>query len=115
MTTATGWHCRTCGQDFAYAPSEVFCNPCGNGASWVQKLPPPGAAAERAGEAVGLTHREIGDALYALCQRIEKCGASTELTNAVVLCSDLHTAVFAGSSWASEAVRKIIQKEGPSA
>lgn len=37
------------------------------------------------------------EALYELCQRIEKCGASIELTNAVTLCSDLKMAI--GNRW----------------
>lgn len=36
-------------------------------------------------------------ALRELCQRIEKCGASVELTNAVTLCSDLASAI--GNRW----------------
>lgn len=36
-------------------------------------------------------------ALRELCARIEKCGASPELTNAVTLCSDLCSAI--GNEW----------------
>lgn len=36
-------------------------------------------------------------ALRELCLRIEKCGASVELTNAVTLCSDLASAI--GNNW----------------
>lgn len=36
-------------------------------------------------------------ALRELCQRIEKCGASVELTHAVTLCSDLASAI--GNRW----------------
>jgi hypothetical protein len=36
-------------------------------------------------------------ALYELCQRIERCGASVELTQAVTLCSDLRQAI--GNKW----------------
>lgn len=35
----------------------------------------------------------LHDALYEICQRIEKCGASVELTNAVMLASDLLQAI----------------------
>ena len=44
-----------------------------------------------------ITYEEIYAALSALCARIEACGASIALTNAVILCSDIKQAV--GNEW----------------
>ncbi len=44
-----------------------------------------------------LNQAEIYEALREICQRIERCGASPELTHAVTLASDLAGAI--GNKW----------------
>ncbi len=49
----------------------------------------------------------IADALYWLCLRIEKCGASPDLTQAVMLCSDLRGAVSGDGAAAARVVEMV--------
>jgi hypothetical protein len=61
----------------------------------VAQLAGGAAAGAMAAVKTGIPQRPlpVHGALYLLCQRIEKCGASPELTNAVSLASDLMRAV----------------------
>jgi hypothetical protein len=53
---------------------------------------------------------DVQEALYRLSRRIERCGASLELTHAVMLCSDLRQAV-SGDAYAALRVFEAIAKD----
>jgi hypothetical protein len=55
-----------------------------------------------------ITSEFLCAALTEICYRIEKCGASVELTNAVSLASDLRQAVD-GNAYAFDRVTKTLE------